>query len=307
MSPFEASLTEVYVLVDDLVAADPPPPRPGPAPRLAAGEVVTLALISQLHRFTSGRDFYRFAETQLRGCFPQLPHRTQFWRQMHRHAALIARVAVTLGAHLAGVTAFEILDCTAMPTRNHKRRGRGWMPGEMTIGFSNRLGIYHGAKVLTCSAPSGVLTGFGLAPAHCNDRPLAEELVARRRWPDPVLPSAGPPGPGVYLADQGFGGRAIEHRFAERYQATLLCPPQPDRQSRRWPKPLRRWLIHHRQAIEAVHHNLMTAGRLTHTRPHSVVGALTDLAATAALHNVRIWLNRRHGRPDLAYAEVFGW
>lgn len=226
---------------------------------------------------------------------------------MHRHAALIARVAVTLGAQLAGHAAFEILDCTAMPIRNVKRRGMGWMPTEMTIGYSNRIGIYEGAKVLTCVGPTGVVTGFGLAPAHCNDRPLAEELVARRRWPDPRLPSAGQSGSGVYLADQGFGGRAIEQRFATCYQATLLCPPQPDRRSRVWPKPLRRWLIHHRQPIEAVHHNLSAAFRLTANRPHSVTGALTNLAATAAIHNAFIWLNRHHGRPDLATVEVFGW
>jgi hypothetical protein len=220
---------------------------------------------------------------------------------------LIARVAVALGAQLAQQAAFEILDCTAMPTRNVKRRGRGWMPGEMTVGFSNRLGFYEGAKVLTCVAPTGVLTGFGLAPAHCNDRPLAEELVARRRWPDPSLPSAGRPGSGCYLADQGFGGQAIETRVAMLYGATLICPPQPDRRTRRWPKALRRWLITHRQPVEAVHHNLITTFRLAQNRPHSVVGALANLAATAAIHNVFIWLNRHHGRPDLATAGVFEW
>lgn len=307
MTAFEASLTEVYVLIDDLLIAEPRPVRPGPAAKLAASEIVTLALFSQLQRFASGRDFYRFAEAELRGCFPQLPHRTQFVRQLHRHAALIARVAVALGTQLAQHTAFEILDCTAMPTRNVKRRGRGWMPGEMTIGFSNRIGFYEGAKVLTCCTPTGILTGFGMAPAHCNDRPLAEELVARRRWPDPCLPSAGPPGPGCYLADQGFGGQAIEVRWATAYHVTLLCPPQPDRHTRVWPPALRRWLIAHRQPIEAVHRNLITAFRFDRNRPHSVVGALANLAATAAIHNVFIWLNRQHGRPDLTTAGVCPW
>lgn len=208
MPAFEASLTEVSVLVDDLVAADPPPPRSGPAPALAASEVVTLALVGSLGRFASTRAFYRFAETHLRACFPTLPHRTQFLRQAHRHAALIARVAVTLGAHLAGQAGFEMLDCTALPTRNRKRRGRGWMPGEMSLGFSNRLGFFEGAKVLTCVSPTGALTGFGLAPAHHNDRTLAETFLAQRHLPQPTLPSAGRAASGAYVADQGFGGAA---------------------------------------------------------------------------------------------------
>jgi hypothetical protein len=134
MTPFAASLTAGSVLIDDLVTADPPPPRPGPPPALSASEVVTLARVSQLHRFASGRACSAFAETHLRACFPRLPPRPPFVRQLHRHAGLIGRVAVTLGAQVAAQAAFAMLACPAMPTRTGKRRGRGWMPGEMRIG-----------------------------------------------------------------------------------------------------------------------------------------------------------------------------
>lgn len=306
MTPFEASLTEVYVLIDDLVATEAPAPRRGPAPKLAASEVVTLALVSQLQRFASVRDFYRFAEARLRSCFPRLPHRTQFVRQVHRLAGLIATVAVALGAHLAAGGAFEVLDCTAMPTRDRRRRGRGWMPGEMALGHSTRLGYYAGGKVLTCVSPSGGLTGFALAPANALDRVVAEGFLAGRAG------AAAPPGigqslGGTYLADQGFGGRALEARYRDAYGATLICPPQRDRRTRVWPKARRRWLIRLRQPIEAVHRNLLGAFRLDRTRPHSVTGAFATLAATAAMHNTFVWLNRRHGRPDLATAVVIGW
>lgn len=307
MREFEASLTEVYVMVDDLLASAPAQAEHGPAPKLAVSEVTTLALVSQLSCFSSGRAFYRFAERHLRPCFPTLPDRSQFVRQMQRQAETIAWVAVTLGAQLADGAAFEILDCTAMPTRNLKRRGRGWMPGEMMVGFSNRLGFYEGAKVLTCASPTGVLTGFGMAPANCNDRPLAETLLAQRAARSPQLASAGQPVSGLYLADQGFGGREVEARAWARHHVRLICPPQPDRRTRVWPKALRKWLIHYRQPIEAVHHNLTSAFRLDRTRPHTLTGALAHLAATAAIHNCFIWLNRRHQRPDLATAGVMEW
>lgn len=306
MPTFETSLTEVYVLIDDLVSTNPPPARPGPPPALSPSEVVTLALLSQLSRFHSVREFYGFAESRLRGCFPRLPHRTQFVRQVHRLVGVIAEVATALGARLAAGGPFQLLDCTPMPTRTGVRRGRGWMPGEMSNGYATRLGYYTGAKVLTCVSPTGVLTGVGLAPANVQDRTLAEAFLARR--------AAGDAADGVghalgmdYLADQGFGGQALEQRYLDRYGVQLICPPQTGRKTRVWPKALQRWLIGHRQPIEAVHRNLVEAFRLDRNRPHSVTGAFGNLVSIAAMHNVFIWLNRHHGRPDLAFAGVIGW
>lgn len=306
MPTFETSLTEVYVLIDDLVANQVPPGRPGPSPSLSPSEVVTLALVSQLSRFASTREFYRFAEVRLRACFPRLPHRTQFIRQVHRFVGLIAWVATELGAQLAAGAAFEILDCTPMPTRTGMRRGHGWMPGEMTNGYSTRLGYYTGAKVLTCVSPTGVLTGVGLAPANVQDRTLAEAFLAQRAAHD-ATDGVGHALGTDYLADQGFGGRALEARYLERYRVQLICPPQTGRRTRIWPKTLHRWLIGLRQPIEAVHRNLVEVFRLDRNRPHSVTGAFGNLVAIAAMHNVVVWLNRSHGRPDLTFVGVIGW
>src|SRR6476661_7356111 len=129
MSEFETFLTEVYVMVDDGLPAEARRRRPGPEPRLSPSETITVAVVSQHQRFRGGRDFWRFAEARLRPLFPSLPHRTQFLRQAHRFWTLIARFAVALGAGLAAGAPFEILDSTAMPTRNAKRRGRGWLAG----------------------------------------------------------------------------------------------------------------------------------------------------------------------------------
>ena len=42
-------------------------------------------------------------------------------------------------------------------------------------------------------------------------------------------------------------------------------------------------------------------------RPHALDGFHARLAATCALHNVCIWLNRQLGRPNLAFAELIDW
>lgn len=309
MSDPETFLTEVYVLIDDCLAEALPvaPARPGPAPALAPSEVVTLAVVSQWARFRSERDFYRFAEQRLRSLFPGLPSRPQYNRQVRQWAGLIAEVGALLGHQLAATAPYEVIDTTAVPLRNAKRRGATWLDGISDIGWSSRLGWYEGIHLLTCATPSGVLTGIGAGPASVNDRPLAETFFAVRQQPQPAVPSIGPALGDVYLADTGFGGQAVERRWHDHYGVTLICPPQADRQTRRWSSALRAWLKRHRLIIETVHARLLRWFRLEHNRPHTLAGALAMLAATMNLHNVTIWLNRRHGRPDLAIAEVFGW
>jgi hypothetical protein len=39
---------------------------------------------------------------------------------------------------------YDALESSAVPTRDAKRRGAGWLPGLAAIGWSNRLGWYEG-------------------------------------------------------------------------------------------------------------------------------------------------------------------
>jgi hypothetical protein len=71
-------LTTLYVMVDDFCQSQPPKRRPGPEASLSESEVITLAIFfARWSRFASERDFYRYAETNLRGAFPTLPERSQ--------------------------------------------------------------------------------------------------------------------------------------------------------------------------------------------------------------------------------------
>lgn len=309
MSDPEAFLTEVYVAVDDLVRPllAHQARRPGPAPALSPSEVITLALMSQWARFRSGRDFYRYADARLRPFFPRLPSRPQYVRHAVRLAAVIARIALLVADWLV-CAPHEVIDTMAMPVRNAKRRGAGWLTAQVALGKSTRLGWYEGFKLLTCVSPSGVLTGYALAAANRNDRLLADALFrARAQASIDAWASAGHPQTGDYLADMGFGGAECEARWRTAYQANVICPPQSDRHTRVWSSEQRRWLSTQRQIIESVHARLITAFRLGAERAHSLRGVFAHLAATAALHNLTIWLNRRSGRPDLAVVDVLGW
>lgn len=305
----ETFLIEVYVLITDRLEPDLPPDRPRPGTSLTRGEVLTLALFGQWARFRSERDFYRYAAKHLRGLFPRLPGREQLNRAVRRHREALERAALGLaGLLLPEAPPYEILDSTGVPVRNAKRRGHGWLPDLVDVGWSPRLGWYEGFHLLTCVAPGGVLTGWGFGPASANDRDLAETLLAARAAGDPRLPSAGTAASGWYVADSGFAGVEREARWRAAFGATAVCAPQAgSRRAAAWSAAWGRWLAGRRQVVETVHGRLLAWFRLETERPHALPGFRARLAAKAALHNACIWLARRRGLPDLALTDLLGW
>jgi hypothetical protein len=304
----ETFLTELYVLADDFCKAQLPPDRhPGPAAALDRSEVLALAICSQWARFRSERDFWRYAEARLRPCFPRLPSRPQFNRQLRRRQAAITAFALWLATQLGAATApYEAMDGAAVPTRNAKRRGRGWLAGVADIGKCLRRGWIEGLRVLVCATPAGAVTGWGVGPASTGDRALAETLFAHRAGAAPALASGGESASGVYLADGGFAGTACEARWVTAHHAQVVAPPHPS-STRAWPRAERRWAAGRRQIVETVIGRLEAAFGLERERPHEIDGFLARLAAKMALHNACLWLNRRRGQPLLGLVELFGW
>jgi hypothetical protein len=308
----ETFLTELYVLADEFgkqerTSGRPPGRSRGPVPALHQAELLTLALFSQWQQFPSEAAFYRWASKHLRPLFPRLPSRPQFNRQVRHAEGALTAFALQLGSDLAAVDrAYEVVDGTGIRVRNAKRRGEGWLAGLADIGSCSRLGWYEGLRLLLSVTPRGAITGWGIGPASTNDRVLAETFFAARATPHPRLPGVGQPVSDRYVADMGFSGRACEARWRQRYGAVLVAPPHP-RSRQAWSKPWKRWLAGIRQIIETVNDRLLTTFGLDAERPHALDGLQARLAAAMGLHNVCCWLNRKHGRPDLAVADLIDW
>ena len=301
-------LTTLYVMVDDFCHSYPPKRNPGPEASLSESEVITLAIFARWNRFASERDFYRYAEANLRDAFPTLPERSQFNRLARSHIELIEAVALHLVKLLqARRCPYEALDSSAMPVRDAKRRGGGWLAGQADIGWSNSLGWYEGFCLLISVNPEGVITGFGFAPASTKDQPLAETFFALRSEANPRLGSVGSAAVGPYVADKGFEGEENHRRWLDLYGACVVCPPKRNGRKRRWPKRLRRWAASIRQIVETVYEKRHATFGLRAERPHELQGLRARLAARVGLHNFCIWLNDRLGRPLLAFADLLGW
>jgi hypothetical protein len=301
-------LTTLYVMVDDFCQTQPPKKRPGPEASLCQSEVITLTIFARWSRFASERDFYRYADGHLRGAFPTLPSRPQFNRLVRLYTQTIEEIAVKLGKMLEDrVHAYQALDSSAMPVRDAKRRGHGWLAGEADIGWSNSIGWYEGFSVLAAIEPSGVITGFCFGSASTADQPLAETFFAVRANPNPRLISVGAAFSGTYVADKGFEGTENHRRWLECYGAEVVHPPKRNSKKRSWSKRLRQWVASLRQIVESVYDKLFNAFGLWGERPHEIGGLRARLAARVALHNFCIWLNDRLGRPRLKFADLMGW
>lgn len=325
MLDWETFLTTLYVHVDDFCHTQPPDPHPGPVAALSRSETVTLAIFARWRLFPSERAFFRWATKHLCHAFPTLPHRTQFNRQVRRHQPLLEAFALHLADQLqASRGAFEALDRTAIPTRNVKRRGRGWLPGQADVGLSNRIGWFHGFGLLLAVHPDGAITGWGFGPGSAKDQSLAEAFLALRHAvgqgqlpciTNPSLPgepavcvgSVGQPTQRVYLADKGFQGANTHRRWQKEYGAEVIAPPQDERARHPWPAGLRRVLAGMRQIVETVIGKLEQSTNLLEERPHTRSGFAARLAGRMALHNMGLWLNRQRDRPNLAFADLIVW
>ncbi len=308
MLDVDTFLTTLYVMVDDFCHSQPSKKRPGSEASLSGSEVLTLAIFARWSRFASERDFYRYADTKLRDAFPTLPNRSQFNRLVRSHANLIETFALHLATLLeVGKCPYQALDSSAMPVRDCKRRGHGWLVGRADIGWSNSLGWYEGFCLLTAVDPSGVITGFCFGAASTADQQLAETFFAVRAQPNPRLISVGSLSSAPYIADKGFEGAENHRRWQQSYGAQVIHPPKRNSRKRSWSKRLRRWVAGIRQIVESVYDKLFNIFGLWRERPHELRGLRARLAARVALHNFCIWLNEQLGRPRLAFADLLGW
>lgn len=301
-------LTTLYVTVDDFCKAKLPPDiKPSPCASLTRSEVITLAIFGQWSKFSSERDFYRYADNRLREAFPNLPHRSQLNRLIRKNYESIVLFFLHItDMHDVSKYAYEALDASAVPTRDAKRRGAGWLPQAADIGWSNRIGWYEGFYLLASVSPNGVITGFCYSSASTKEQPMADDFFAQRSEPRASLKSVGTQASGPYIVDKGFNGKENHSRWSTLYGAKVICPAKSN-SKKPWSKSLRKWFAGIRQIVETVFDKLHNTFRLNRERPHDLTGFNARLAAKMALHNFCILTNNQLGRKNLAFADLISW
>ena len=214
--------TTVYVTVDDLLIQHPEwvPQRPavGIAPKLSDAELVTLAVIQSLLRYTSEGPFSCATRTPIsnhgsRICLPDPP---------------------TTGGYAASASRCN----TSSPGRpGTARRGMttcGWWtprPSSADAAAQPNNALTWGDGPNTATAPPtpatsggcastwwpphpGLPTAFALAPAKADERDIATEMIAHAR-----LARAGQ----TLMADKGYRSASFEEDLNEAHM-TLIRP-----------------------------------------------------------------------------------
>ena len=179
-------LVALYTIVDDLYqqhAAPVKPVRPGPAPTVSDSEVLTLVLCAQWWG-RSERAFLRYARAHWRPYFPRFLSQSAYKPTQSRLGRGLGGFGAgsSAGSLRAAGAAYEVLDTVAVPLL---RRCRGQyhrlFADEAAIGRGGSdKAWYYGCKLLLAVTPTGVVTGFVLAPANMADRWLADALLCWR-------------------------------------------------------------------------------------------------------------------------------
>ena len=204
----ESFTIAVYCLVDELLGALQSDPgwrrvrRRGPAPVLADGEVITMAVVGEFLGLDQDTAIYRYFRQEQPSFFPTLRrvHRTTFARQAANLWAVTERLWGLLRDRVRHDPALSIVDSVPTPVC---RFGRAWgcsrFRGQAAFGrdSGSRATIYGFRHHLRITWP-GVVAAVSVAPANVHDRDLVPELVEgavgqvlgdRNYW-DPKLTTA---------------------------------------------------------------------------------------------------------------------
>jgi len=284
----DSFMVALYVLVDEWWQEQHPPVPRGPGrPALCSdSEVLTLAILSQWHRFRSERDFWRFAWRHLRTYFPSLLSQSQFNRRIRALEPELKALQRSLAEEfLEPGEVYHVLDTTLIPAIVRVRACRkGLFAGQAAFGRSvSKTEWVYGFKVALSVSPRGVISAFGLAPANCDERPIGDFLV-------------GHDGHDAYLADKGFSSTNWARHWLETYGALVAATPQKSAR-RAWPEAACRWASGKRQLIEGVIGQLKDQFSLERHRAKTVGGLLARLAAKITAFTCGQWLNSKLGRP----------
>lgn len=329
----ETFLTILYVFVDDWYKEHILPHKPkrgGPPPRMCDSEVLTLALAGQWRvgvPWRSERGLVRYIHRHLMQLFPTMLQRSAFNERVRRLWGAFILLQQTVAEHLTVPDdVYECADTLPLPACSYAQwqREQGHWLWESTVGTGGTSGKHYiGDQALFIHNRQGAITGWLIGSAYIDDRWMMEGLLSARTGPldlhgpvrhpstspkrrnQPPLGHLGPHqavgrwSPRPILADKGFNGWRWGEHWEQTYATRVITVP-PKSSTQAWPKPLRRWLAHHRQIAETVYSHLVEVFGIKQLGAHSRWGQYTRVAAKMAALNIGMFINHWLGRPLLA-------
>jgi Transposase DDE domain len=288
MPPQELLLHGSCTVDDELKAAGGPPRRPGPRPRLADSEVITIEVVGEFWGLDADRDLFRHFRAYHTAEFPALARisRTTFARQ----AANLWRVKHLLQSRLADwlsgddprwLVASLPIDACQFARATFCRR----FAGEADYGYDHlRKRTYYGFRLHLRTSREGVIESFLVTSARPADAT--------------VTPALGPPPGSVGIGDRGYYNPEMRRVLAAG-GVTVHAPyyqksRDPDRK-----RPSRLASVRYR--IETVGSQLTTRYHVKQTRARDLWHLVHRIIRKALSHTVMICIDVQETNPALSF------
>ena len=285
--------TALYVKIDDLLAGSPQraPWRPqvGIVPRISDAELVTLAVMQALLRFTSEARWLRHVNAHLGHLFPYVPQQPGYNKRLRKLTGtlnwLIRRLAEDTSVWSDDVW---VVDSTPIECARSRGVARGSdLAGWAEYGYcASHSRYFWGLRLHLIATLGGLPVAFALTGAKADERQTLLDVLGA----DPDLVTARPGQ--TLIADKHYYGRDFETTLT-RAGLRLLRParkgePQPAAQ--RFFKPLR-------QTIESIFATGKDQLDLERHGGHTPTGVLVRILQRLLALTAAIWHNDHLGLP----------
>ena len=252
--------TVVYVLVDDYLKRSVEMGRFS-LPRAANqkgsyAELMTIALVAELRSQDHSGDWFDSVKIEYATLFPELPHRTRYYRVLKR----LERIFADFALRFAGEDTLHVIDSKPLPVCKGVRWKR---PRAMTEATSGRggLGWFYGFKLHAVTNQHGVICRFAVVSANEHDVTVAKCLLADTNT--------------SVIGDRGYAGSQV---YAQ--------PKNNELHPRVW-TPALGWL---RKSIESVFSSLLRSRHLLTSQLNSFWSIRASVCRKIAAHNLAWFL-----------------
>jgi hypothetical protein len=285
--------TALYVRTDDLLKAAPErvPSRPliGIAPRISDAELITLAVLQALLRFTSEARWLRYARAHLRHLFRYLPQQPGYNKRLRRLAPTVEWLIGVLARDTSlwtddvWVVDSTPVECARSRETVHRSELAGWAEYGYCASHSR---YFWGLRLHLIATLHGLPVGFALTGAKADERQVLLSVLAA----DPDL-LAGRHGQ-LLIADKHYYGREFE-ACLHQSGLGLLRPArkgEPPRPGDRFFRPLR-------QTIESIFDTVKGQLDLEAHGGHTITGVAVRVYQRLLALTAVIWHNDHTGQP----------
>ncbi len=252
--------TVVYVMVDDYLKRSVALGRfslPKAVNQKGSyAELMTIALVGELRSQDHVGDWFDSVKIEYATLFPELPHRTRYYRVLRQ----LERIFADFALRFAGSDTLHVIDSKPLPICKGVRWKR---PRAMTEATSGRggLGWFYGFKLHAVTNPQGVICRFAVTPANEHDVTVAKGLLADTR--------------ALVIGDKGYAGSKV---YAQ--------PKDNELHPRVW-TPALGWL---RKSIESVFSSLLRSRHLLTGQLNSFWSIRASVCRKVAAHNLAWFL-----------------